>query len=34
MDIPDAPWIHNAEVYGDPWRTPYDGPEEDEKENE
>lgn len=22
-DIPDAPWIQRAELYGDPWYNPY-----------
>lgn len=29
-DIPDAPWIKRAELYGDPWYDPYfDNNEED-----
>lgn len=23
FDIPDAPWIKRAELYGDPWYDPY-----------
>lgn len=33
-DIPDAPWVRKAELYGDPWNTIDYDEEYDEDNNE